>query len=119
MPDGRFDSGTAVLPGGGALPHCTQESRSALYTSGVSGAPEAWRFRNTCVAPSSTPAAQRVWNCYLAGEIHTDWREIILEGAKALELPVEFRSGEKMGFPWVLCKRSRELTTFTPPPLFI
>merc|ERR1719353_1731134 len=34
------------------LPHCTQESRSALYTSGVIGAPEAWRFRNTCVAPS-------------------------------------------------------------------
>ena len=32
----------------------------------------------------------RVWNVYLSGEIHTDWREQIIEQTKALELPVEF-----------------------------
>ena len=29
---------------------------------------------------------------YLAGEIHTDWREIIIEGSRAAGLPVEFTS---------------------------
>lgn len=31
-----------------------------------------------------------IWSIYLSGEIHTDWREQIIEGAKALDLPVEF-----------------------------
>lgn len=30
------------------------------------------------------------WNVYLSGEIHTDWRERIIEGAR--ELPVNFSS---------------------------
>lgn len=30
------------------------------------------------------------WNVYLSGEIHTDWRERIIEGAR--ELPVDFSS---------------------------
>ena len=30
------------------------------------------------------------WRVYLSGEIHTDWRERIIEGVKALDLPVEF-----------------------------
>lgn len=30
------------------------------------------------------------WNVYLSGEIHTDWREQIVEGVKALNLPVTF-----------------------------
>jgi YtoQ family protein len=30
------------------------------------------------------------WRVYLSGEIHTDWREQIMEGAKALDLPVSF-----------------------------
>ncbi|WP_428641148.1 YtoQ family protein [Roseibium sp.] len=30
------------------------------------------------------------WNVYLSGEIHTDWRDRIMEGAKALGLPVTF-----------------------------
>ena len=30
------------------------------------------------------------WTIYLSGEIHTDWREQIEEGAKALDLPVSF-----------------------------
>jgi YtoQ family protein len=30
------------------------------------------------------------WNVYLAGEIHSDWREQIAEGAKAAGLDIEF-----------------------------
>ncbi|MGB0505464.1 MAG: YtoQ family protein [Pikeienuella sp.] len=30
------------------------------------------------------------WNVYLSGEIHTDWREEIMAGAKARGLPVSF-----------------------------
>jgi len=30
------------------------------------------------------------WNVYLSGEIHTDWRERIEQGAETLELPVTF-----------------------------
>lgn len=32
------------------------------------------------------------WNVYLSGEIHTDWREQIEQGAAALELPLSFTS---------------------------
>ena len=32
------------------------------------------------------------WNIYLSGEIHSDWREQIIEGANALNLPVTFTS---------------------------
>ncbi len=32
----------------------------------------------------------RIWSVYLSGEIHTDWRERIAEGAVALQLPVRF-----------------------------
>ena len=31
-----------------------------------------------------------IWNVYLSGEIHTDWRERIEQGAEAAEVPVEF-----------------------------
>jgi YtoQ family protein len=34
----------------------------------------------------------KMWNIYLSGEIHTDWREKIKSGAKALSLPVHFTS---------------------------
>ncbi|WP_316859643.1 YtoQ family protein [uncultured Cohaesibacter sp.] len=30
------------------------------------------------------------WNIYLSGEIHTDWREQIEQGARAANLPVTF-----------------------------
>ncbi len=33
-----------------------------------------------------------MWNVYLSGEIHTDWRQQIIDGCKALNLPVEFTS---------------------------
>jgi YtoQ family protein len=32
------------------------------------------------------------WNVYLSGEIHTDWRQQLTDGAKALDLPVVFTS---------------------------
>ena len=32
----------------------------------------------------------RIWQIYLSGEIHTDWREEIMEGSR--DLPVEFSS---------------------------
>jgi YtoQ family protein len=34
----------------------------------------------------------KVWNVFLSGEIHTDWREQIMQGAQALDLPVSFSS---------------------------
>jgi len=33
---------------------------------------------------------KRPWRVYLAGEIHSDWRERIREGAQQAELPVSF-----------------------------
>jgi len=32
------------------------------------------------------------WVAYLSGEIHTDWREKIMQGAELDELPIEFTS---------------------------
>lgn len=32
------------------------------------------------------------WSIYLSGEIHTDWRQQLIDGAKALDLPVVFTS---------------------------
>ncbi len=36
--------------------------------------------------------AAQIWSVYLSGEIHSDWRERIEDGAKAAKLPVEFLS---------------------------
>lgn len=32
------------------------------------------------------------WSVYLSGEIHTDWRDQIIRGARELDLPIEFVS---------------------------
>ncbi len=32
------------------------------------------------------------WTVYLSGEIHTDWRQQIMQGAAAIDLPVVFTS---------------------------
>ena len=32
------------------------------------------------------------WNVYLSGEIHSDWREQIIDGANKLDLPIKFSS---------------------------
>ncbi len=32
------------------------------------------------------------WNIYLSGEIHTDWRQLIIDGCQELDLPVSFSS---------------------------
>jgi YtoQ family protein len=34
----------------------------------------------------------KMWQVYLSGEIHTDWRERIVDGASAAKLPIEFTS---------------------------
>ncbi len=36
--------------------------------------------------------AAQIWSVYLSGEIHSDWRERIEDGAKKAKLPVEFLS---------------------------
>ena len=36
--------------------------------------------------------SQQIWNVYLSGEIHTDWRERVIDGAKAVGLTIEFNS---------------------------
>lgn len=35
---------------------------------------------------------QRIWNLYLSGEIHTDWRDHIIAGCREKGLPVRFAS---------------------------
>ena len=32
------------------------------------------------------------WNVYLSGEIHSDWRQQLIDGAKTNELPISFTS---------------------------
>ncbi|MEM6671804.1 MAG: YtoQ family protein [Planctomycetota bacterium] len=32
------------------------------------------------------------WTCYLSGEVHTDWRDAIVNGARDRDLPIEFTS---------------------------
>ena len=39
---------------------------------------------------SSTPS--KLWNVYLSGEIHSDWREVIAKGVQKKELPVHLTS---------------------------
>ena len=34
--------------------------------------------------------AERTWNIYLSGEIHSDWRDQIMEQSRAKDLPVTF-----------------------------
>ena len=36
------------------------------------------------------PDGDRIWSVYLAGEIHSDWRERIEAGVRQAELPVSF-----------------------------
>ena len=34
--------------------------------------------------------SEKIWNIYLSGEIHSDWREQIMDGCKEAGLPVSF-----------------------------
>ena len=36
--------------------------------------------------------SQQIWNVYLSGEIHTDWRERVIDGSKEVGLTIEFNS---------------------------
>lgn len=56
-------------------------------------------FINTAVRPrskllkrafSATP--EKVWNVYLSGEIHSDWRQVITDGVQSKSLPVKLTS---------------------------
>ncbi|HLQ85671.1 MAG TPA: YtoQ family protein [Salinisphaeraceae bacterium] len=40
----------------------------------------------------SATTDNRIWSVYLSGEIHTDWRDQIAQGAETRELPVAFVS---------------------------
>jgi YtoQ family protein len=42
------------------------------------------------VSGEATAPPARTWRVYLAGEIHSDWRERIEAGARQADLPVEF-----------------------------
>ena len=44
-------------------------------------------FSSTAVS-----ASDKVWNVYLSGEIHSDWREVIAEGVAEKKLPVTLSS---------------------------
>ncbi|MDP6920231.1 MAG: YtoQ family protein, partial [Arenicellales bacterium] len=33
-----------------------------------------------------------IWNVYLSGEIHSDWRQQLIDGAQAEDLPITFTS---------------------------
>ena len=48
-------------------------------------------YFHRCYA-SSSPTSQKVWNVYLSGEIHSDWREVIDQGIKEKNLPVSLSS---------------------------
>jgi len=36
--------------------------------------------------------SQQTWNVYLSGEIHSDWRELIIDGAETAGLAIGFAS---------------------------
>jgi len=37
---------------------------------------------------STNASAEKVWQVYLSGEIHSDWREVIAKGVESKQLPV-------------------------------
>ncbi|EED94534.1 predicted protein, partial [Thalassiosira pseudonana CCMP1335] len=45
-----------------------------------------------CFTSSTVASSSKVWNVYLSGEIHSNWREVIAEGVQAKSLPVRLTS---------------------------
>jgi YtoQ family protein len=43
-------------------------------------------------APVHSTGEERIWNVYLSGEIHSDWRQVIAKGVQAKNLPVSLSS---------------------------
>lgn len=41
---------------------------------------------------STAASAEKVWQVYLSGEIHSDWREVIAKGIESKQLPVQLVS---------------------------
>ncbi len=41
---------------------------------------------------STAASAEKVWQVYLSGEIHSDWREVVARGIESKQLPVQLVS---------------------------
>eukprot|EP00985_Skeletonema_marinoi_P002344 scaffold978_cov134-Skeletonema_marinoi.AAC.11 len=41
---------------------------------------------------TTNASAEKVWQVYLSGEIHSDWREVIAKGVESKQLPVQLVS---------------------------
>ena len=54
------------------------------------------------------------WQVYLSGEIHTDWRQRIAEGAAEMNLPTEFTSAVT-----IHCGAPRFPNTMSPPSIIV
>ena len=50
------------------------------------------RLSASSASRSFSGAFEKVWNVYLSGEIHSDWREVIANGVKEKQLPVVLTS---------------------------
>jgi YtoQ family protein len=45
------------------------------------------------LASTTTPSpAEKIWQVYLSGEIHSDWRDVIAKGVESKRLPVQLSS---------------------------
>jgi len=49
-------------------------------------------FHKFCAARSFSSSSERIWNVYLSGEIHSDWRQVISKGVADKKLPVNLTS---------------------------
>ena len=62
---------------------CVRAARSFFFST----------FRSLSISSSSaTSSSEKIWNVYLSGEIHSDWREVIAKGVADKGLPVSLTS---------------------------
>ena len=52
----------------------------------------ALRSKSTLVKRAFSSTPEKVWNVYLSGEIHSDWRQVIADGVQSKALPVKLTS---------------------------
>jgi hypothetical protein len=53
---------------------------------------KALRPRSKLVKRAFSTTPEKVWNVYLSGEIHSDWRQVITDGVQSKSLPVKLTS---------------------------
>ena len=85
----HFEEQTA---GAGAW-HPSQNARQEPRLSVLAGVPRpapAVQERSPLGGALGLSLAERIWNVYLSGEIHSDWRERIEAGVREAGLPVSF-----------------------------